>query len=265
MTAAPVAVCHWFDVGTGVGPADLAAIVAALNVQASHVSQVWGMGAFVYHVMGRDASKVPGSATKAYLLPNLDVADALGFHDVDPFGAPYVRVGVDVIRDNAGDDWVLGAVDGVSAVCSHEAVELAVDPQCASWGPPAVDGSQVALEACDPCEGYGYRVQARNAPRPVVVSDFVYPAWFGLPNPGGIASLDAMAAVKAPLALGAGGYKIVRSAAGGESEVFAADVKSWRVEGKLWPASRTARRVGVGGVLRGFRRDDDGELGSPRG
>lgn len=249
MTDAPHPLqCHWFDIQTGVGSQNLAAIVQALNVQAPHVSQAWGMGAFVYHVQGSDPAKVPATAVKAYLLPNLDVADALGYHDLDPMGTPYIRVGVDIIKDNVAGDWVLGSADGVSAVCSHEACELAVDPSCESWGPTAPDGSSVAEESADPVEGYAYSLTVASkatggTAAAVMVSDFVYPKWFGLPNPGNIGSLDVMARVTSAGALGAGGYKIVRAPDGSESEVFGDLRPTWKQESKIWPASRTARRV----------------------
>lgn len=81
------------------------------------------------------------------------------------------------------------------------------------------------------------------------VSNYVLPSWF---DPNGKYPYDRMGLLKAPLTMTAGGYMIVRDAAGNETDVFAQNrrVEHGGFEGKVRadrkrarPDSRLARRL----------------------
>src|SRR5207302_11087429 len=100
-----------------------------------------------------DPSQIPAGVTPAYFLPNPDVANALGYHDTDPHGRPYIRVFTEPVLQNGGT--VLHGELSIAAVASHEACEEAVDPSCTATA-TAPNGDVWALETCDPCEASSY-------------------------------------------------------------------------------------------------------------
>lgn len=239
---APARFVNWFNMSTAdVSDAQFKAILVALNVQAPQVAAAWGPKALLRHYYGVDPAKVPAGHVKAYLLPNLDVANALGYHDVDPQGDPYVRVGTRACLEHGGT--VLQGPISISACASHEACELAADPNCDQWATTNTFGTSVAVETADPVEGYAYNIHLGDG-QLVAVSDFVFPAWFDMNNVAG--PFDQMRVTTAPQRMAKGGYEITRDASG-EHETFAATYAeafpAWRAESQSWPTSRTARRL----------------------
>jgi hypothetical protein len=120
----------------------------------------------------RVARGVPVGSVPLLIVDNPDVANALGYHDVDPRGMPYGRVFVDPVLDNGGS--ALGDKGdpslSVSAVLSHEVLEWWYDPACNDWADRG--RTSVAKELCDPVEADWYRIDG------VAVSNYVLPAWF---------------------------------------------------------------------------------------
>jgi hypothetical protein len=219
----------WIDQSQGaLTPADVALIVAALNVQAPQFSAAWKIATYE-HVVATAAS-VPANADKAYFLPNADVAGALGYHDTDPQGDPYIRVFTDTILQNGGTK-TTGALS-ISVCASHEACELAADPGCTSVATDG-QGRQWALEVCDPVENDSYPVTANG--EQVAVSDFVTPAFFAT---AGKAPYDYTSSVGAPFTLAKGGYAIING-----GQVFGDEYPEWRKKDKQSPVSRTWRRI----------------------
>ncbi|MGH7932835.1 MAG: hypothetical protein ACREQN_06650 [Candidatus Binataceae bacterium] len=122
------------------------------------------------------------------LLDDRDDAVESGFHDLTNEGLPQALVFVEeqkAIDAKEADLWTLSA--------SHELLEMLADPDLshatatrlpdikrmlraiASRHPfPESDEVFCALEICDPCAAaeHGYRIDR------VLLSDFVYPAWF---------------------------------------------------------------------------------------
>jgi hypothetical protein len=138
-----------------------------------------------------DPKQVPAKAWPIYLLDTPDVADALGYHDVDPQGKPYGRVFVKPTKQAGAP---------LSSVLSHEVVEALVDPDANLWS-DAPTGVSVAFEACDPVEDSGYQIDG------VDVSNFVTRAWFDVANRSG--PYDYLHHLSKPRTLEKGGYQIL--------------------------------------------------------
>lgn len=171
------------------------AIVPALRTQVHRdFAPVWGVDA--------DLTFIPGGATPPAgtwwlgIFDDSDQAGALGYHDVTSEGLPLGKVfaGSDI---QAGLSWTVTA--------SHELLEMLADPEInLSVMVDNGDGANTlyAYEVCDACEAdmFGYRVEN------VLVSDFVYPAWFESFQKTGSAQFDQTRHVTQPFHLLPGGY-----------------------------------------------------------
>lgn len=159
---------------------------------------------------------------------------ALGFHYEESDGTLDGEIGVSDLLSAGGGVLTPGSNgDSLSSVCSHEAIEAALDPNCNRWldGPVILHGTSwasVADEACDPCQAAGYYKAG------VWVSDFILPAWRDPRNQKGPWSFTG--AVKSALGMAAGGYLIVRNAPGTEQDVFAemSNAMPWRRGLRRW-------------------------------
>src|SRR6266581_152414 len=132
---------------------DVALIAQALSKQLHyHAAPAWHASPWscVYYA---DASTVPNSADRLWLLDDSDSAGALGYHDQDPSGQPYGRVFVRPILESGGD--IMQSANSVSVTASHEALEIFGDPQANVWA-QMNDGRLLALELCDPVESDAY-------------------------------------------------------------------------------------------------------------
>lgn len=120
----------------------------------------------------------------------------------------------------------------VSRAASHEIWELIADPGLDRWiGLP--DGSEVAVEVCDPLNRRGYSVGAEFFGRraDVELSTWVLPAWY---EPGSPGPYDHLGMLLAPLEDATNGYHQVRS-----GNVIALSGSNARVTS----FGRTARRM----------------------
>jgi hypothetical protein len=148
-----------------ISDADAEKIVEALQVQASRdFAAVWGIDARL--------NFVPSTSTKGWqgkwnlvLLDTSDEANALGYHDLTPEGLPVGKV-------FAKSDAQYGAK--VSVTCSHELLEMLLDPYISLCAEDPARGVFVAYEASDAVEAdeLGYDIDG------VTVSDFVTPEFF---------------------------------------------------------------------------------------
>ena len=130
----------------------------------------------------------PGEGWELWMVNDADQPDVLGFHDVEKDGLPRGFVSVkDCLRHE----------EPVSVVASHELAEMLNNPS-GNLGVFTPRGRWIALEVCDPVERETFLVG-----NGIPVSDFVYPAWFGLP--GGL-DLDHNAECIAPFEILPGGY-----------------------------------------------------------
>lgn len=163
-------------------------------------------------------------------LDQLDVPDAIAYHTVDAAGRPVC--------------YMLPPSDPLDATdLSHEILEAIGDPTADRWM-KRPDGSEEAVEVADPVQGNSYTIDTHViTPTPVLaikVSNFVLPSYF---DPNGKAPFDAMGVLTEPFTVAPGGYAVVLSADGNETDVFGdrtAASKKWLDRG-----SRLARRLRV--------------------
>jgi len=158
----------------------------------------------------------PDSAL-CYVIDEPDVEGALGYHDTDNDGNPFIKVFCQPIYDNGGTDY-MGA-NSVSVTLSHEILELIGDTDANLWadGP---DGNDYAFELCDAVEGDSYDVTLDDETK-VSVSNFVYKNFF---NPklkkSSSVRFDFLGKLTAPFQMDPGGYQIRRTEPGRVSQVF---------------------------------------------
>lgn len=210
---------------SGVSDAEVTAYANAQGVQfARDASPIWGICPGIEFLPG---GKGPSAnASPVWLADTIDVPDALGYHDEDENGVPYIRV-----ANIAGYKW--------TATCSHEALELKGDSSANIWalGP---NGSMVAYELCDPVEGDSYDIDG------VAVSNFVLPSWFD-PQAAKGSRFDFMGKLTAPFTMSAGGYMIVWSITGQPTQVFGAFTHEIQpgLHAHFGPDVPEARRKGI--------------------
>ena len=209
--------------------ADCVRIVEALNLQSAHVAA--GLGIAVANLVAAPGA-APAGAVKAYFLPNADVAGALGYHDVDPQGDPYIRVFTETVLA-AGGTALSGAVS-ISVCASHEMCEAVYDPSCTGTATDA-KGQVWALETADPVESLFYPVTCADG-TVVDVSDFVLPAFF---DPAGVGPFDHLGHLTEPFTIATGGYAVINN-----NQVLGDKYEgAWKAEAREFPVSRTFRRL----------------------
>jgi hypothetical protein len=159
---------------------------AAISKQLTEMAKRWRVQSLAV------STRSHPSWSQCLVLDSLDQAGALGYHDVDDNGKPYIKIGVDVTLD---------AGLSVSSVISHECCELLADQFCQMW---AYSGrSLVALEVCDPVQDQSYRIDGME------VSNYVLPSWFQADSEG---PWDALGELDGPFSYSAGGYLITMTA-----------------------------------------------------
>lgn len=191
-------------------------------------------------------------AALAYVIDEPDIDGALGYHDEDEDGRPYIKVFVNPTLDHGGA--VLTGADAVSVTLSHEVLELVGDSPANKWvdGP---DGRDYAYELCDAVEGDAYELDG------VSVSNFVLPAFFD-PRAEEGSRMDYLFKLQRPFTMTPGGYQIVRTEPGRVGQVFARtgahcavaltdsvhflfgpEVPEWRRQGKVDKYRKLGRRL----------------------
>jgi hypothetical protein len=205
---------------------EIANVVPAFQKQVSeHLVNVWGVDAALSFVP-RGASP-PDGAWWLSILDNTDQAAFLGYHDVTNAGLPLGKAFAETDK-MFGFNWTITA--------SHELLEMLVDPDINLTVLVQNDntaGRLYSYEICDPCEAdqYAYEIDG------VMVSDFIFPAWFqSFQNPGNV-QYDVTQQITQPFQLVSGGYiSVYDLGAGGGWQQLNADRA---------PADYTARaRVG---------------------
>jgi hypothetical protein len=223
------------DKSAKVSTADAALMTAACNTQLGlHACPAWNRAPSSVQFF-QDETKVPASAWIIALFDNADQSGALGWHTETPAGRPYGRVFVKPVLE-AGGTMLTGELS-VSAVLSHEVLELVVDPYVNLWA-TAADGSDYAIEVCDPVESDSYMIKLGD--KRVSVSNFVLPDWFNA-TPAKGAKFDYMSKLSSPFAMTTGGY-VVYKHSGATHDRFGAAYPAWKRPGKNHSAARSARR-----------------------
>jgi len=174
---------------------DVAPVVAALQKQVTNdFRPLWGTDAELTIVAKGNA---PATGTWwLVLLDDSDQANALGYHDLTSEGLPIGKVFA-ASDLKAGTSWTVTA--------SHELLEMLGDPNInltVFVESSNTAGVLYAYEVCDACEddSLGYKIDN------ILLSDFVYPAWFESFHPEGSTQFDRDNKMENPFQLLAGGY-----------------------------------------------------------
>ncbi len=169
--------------------------VPALQIQVHRdFAPVWGIDADLTFIP--QGGPPPPSSWWLGVFDNSDQAGALGYHDLTPQGLPLGKIFA--ATDNQyGEQWTVTA--------SHELLEMLGDPDinlAAFVQSSDTAGRLYAYEVCDACEAdaVGYQISG------VLVSDFVYPAWFESFRQQGSTQFDQQGKISAPFQLLPGGY-----------------------------------------------------------
>lgn len=174
---------------------DVPPVIAALQKQVTDdFCPVWGTNAELKMVA--KGTPPPAGTWWLVLLDDSDQANALGYHDLTTEGLPIGKVfaGSDL---KAGTSWTVTA--------SHELLEMLADPNInltVFAQNTNTAGILYSYEVCDACEdeSLGYKIEN------VLVSDFVYPAWFESFRTEDSTQFDRMHKMHNPFELLAGGY-----------------------------------------------------------
>jgi len=175
--------------------ADVTPVVSALQQQVTNdFRPVWGVDAEL--TMIPQGTPAPAGTWWLVILDDSDQAGALGYHDLTPDGLPIGKVFA-ASDLKAGTSWTVTA--------SHELLEMLADPNInltVFVQDANTTGTLYAYEVCDACEDDSLGYQINN----ILVSDFVYPAWFENFRAQGSTQFDRMNKIQNPLELLAGGY-----------------------------------------------------------
>jgi hypothetical protein len=199
---------------------EVAAAVPALQQQVHRdFAPAWGIDATVTYVP--KGHKPAAGAWWLVVLDDSDAAGALGYHDLTNDGLPLSKV-------FAGSDKQYGFNWTVTA--SHELLEMLADPDInltVFVQSSNSAGVLYAREVCDACEAdaLGYEIDG------VLVSDFVYPAWFESFRKAKSTPFDHKRHLTKPFELAAGGY------------IGAFDISSGSGWHQVHPAAPQARYV----------------------
>jgi hypothetical protein len=174
---------------------DVAPVVAALQKQVTNdFRPVWGTDAEL-SIVPKGTQPATGSWWLV-ILDDSDQANALGYHDLTSEGLPIGKVFA-ASDLKAGTSWTVTA--------SHELLEMLGDPNInltVFVQNSNTAGILYAYEVCDACEddSLGYQIDS------VLLSDFVYPAWFESFRTDGSTQFDRMNKIQTPFQLLVNGY-----------------------------------------------------------
>lgn len=177
---------------TVVNAADFANTVSALGIQVQRdFKPVWGVDATLL------TASLPPGAWELIFFDNADQAGALGYHDLTSTGLPLGKVFAKTALDSGSS---------VSVTASHELMEMLVDPDINLTAEvddtEGVPAKFYAYEVCDAPEddSYGYQING------VLVSDFVYPAYFESWRPASSTQFDFQNHITQPFQILTNGY-----------------------------------------------------------
>lgn len=174
---------------------EIVPVIAALQKQVTNdFRPVWGTDAELTIVPR--GTPPPTGNWWLVLLDDSDQANALGYHDLTTDGLPMGKVFA-ASDLKAGTSWTVTA--------SHELLEMLGDPNInltVFVQNSDTAGILYAYEVCDACEddSLGYSIDN------ILLSDFVYPAWFQSFRTEGSTQFDRMNKIQTPFQLLAGGY-----------------------------------------------------------
>ncbi len=174
------------SVSPGIGATALA---AALNAQiARHVGPAWGLPAVQVYPSGG----IPAGQWGIILTDDPDTGHpgaSLGYREVSAAGTPLGHL---FVRPT------IAAGLKVSVVASRILIGMLTNPH-GGLAAQGLDGSFIAVDPISPVRDRTYLLNG------VVVSDFVFPAWYQSDRPAGSTRFSLLKSVTAPFAKTAGG------------------------------------------------------------
>jgi hypothetical protein len=180
---------------TVLADADIVPVVSALQKQVTNdFGPVWGVDAELTIVP--KGSQPAAGTWWLVMLDDSDQANALGYHDLTTEGLPIGKVFA-ASDLKAGTSWTVTA--------SHELLEMLGDPNInltVFVQNNNTAGTLYAYEVCDACEDDSLGYQIDN----ILLSDFVYPAWFESFRIEGSTHFDRMNKITKPFQLLLNGY-----------------------------------------------------------
>ncbi len=204
-----------------VSAAAVAFIAAAITIQLrEHVCPAWGLPPVHVAAYSDDVKLPPELAAVIYLVDTDGNPDSLGYHATI---ADLVYAFVDVTQTR-------GSLASISAVTSHEAIELVLNAYLDAWIPVpfplafepfplTFDGVAYQIEywreGADPVQELTYPIETKIGAetREIRVSDFVLPAWFVAAGPSNDGPGDFLGQVR-PLQITPGGFQVARRSDG---------------------------------------------------
>jgi hypothetical protein len=207
---------------------DVTFMVEACKAQLVECAAAWGIPPLAAAFYAEVATLPASDVYVCEVVDDLEQPGVLGWHSDDV--RPFIKV--------------LAQGEATSVTLSHEFLETLCDPTCDQWRARG-DGTQVALEVCDPVEGDSYNEPAivLGESRLVAVSNYCLRSFF---NPNGIGPFDRMGRLNGPFSMTPGGYEVVLDANGRESSIFADRVPERILYRLKNPSSRFLRRLGSG-------------------
>ncbi len=185
---------------------DVEFMVAACAAQVLDFCRDWGVDP-ITAALYSDISQLPMYDTwPCEILDSLDEPGALGYHS-SVGDRPVLRI--------------LAQGAATSITLSHEFLETLGDPTCDRWMAKG-DGTEIAVEVCDPVEGDSYPVVAEVAGegRTVEVSNYLLPPYFDRTQGGANSNTNKMGLPLEAFGLRPGGYYVQLGRDGNETEVF---------------------------------------------
>jgi hypothetical protein len=174
-----------------------------------HLAPVWGTSAKLVQTSKprKDAWTMLflDTAKHVKLLLDLKAADrrkVIGQHKLECHGLPLAMV---FVEPTLGAQSGLRPRDKISVAASHELAEMLVDPGNNLWCEVS-KGTFYAYEVCDAVEDRHFRVKG------LLMSNFVYPAYFDLSRKPKSTCFDHMGTVDRPFQILEDGYMPVKKA-----------------------------------------------------
>lgn len=200
-----VAVCN----SSSFDSVNITFLVEAVAYQAIEFAKAWGIDAVACEFYGSPANLARLDAADLWIceyVDKLDVDGALAYHSVDALGRPYLRCLPPSDKFDATD-------------LSHEVLETMGDPTADRWV-KMPDGTELAVEVCDPVQGDSYMVTTTvlGEDRQIKLSNYVLPAFF---DPSMKGPWDRIGTLSAAFGMSRGGYEAVISPDGNEHDIYA--------------------------------------------
>lgn len=184
---------------------ELIFICEAIRKELPKFCSAWGIPPVTCDFYSRDTELSSKEAIYISAVNDDGSADSLGYHTF-----------------LAGVPLTMFEAVGGARVASHEAFEVLANPLLSRWEINPADRLGYWVEACDAVQGdtYDVKVKMFGETRSVAVSNWLTPAWFGLPTKA--EGLDRMGLCTKPFEVRPGGYVVTKDKTGAIAQTGAA-------------------------------------------